>query len=224
METTAIDVDAPGGDLLAAVAYLAVLAYPESYKKRDRCVAAMLALMNRGARHLGLPTAPTASELFKQVPPKRQAEILGRGSKGGALRRIFRRMQAARAASEMLSRSVAGRRAVSLNEVAAAYDGNASYFMHTIWAESKPVLHLALGLRSALMRLSWVDDGRPPYIQLLAKPEWVREAMRSAESWRRQLTAVRVNTNAPEFLGKLDPEAWIRLIPVDQSDSPTTPP
>lgn len=214
METTQLDLGAPGGELLASIAYLAVMAYPESHRKRDRAVLACLAFMNRAARHLGKPLSPIASELFRDVPQRRQGEILGTGQKG-MLPRIYRRNLAARAAQRMISTGC------SLHKVAEIYSGNESYFLHTVWGESKPVLHLAVGLRSVLA--NWQDDGRPPYLQLLARLGWVREAMTRAENWRRLLT-IGVNArSAHEFMRHIDSEAFIRLVPADCADLPTAP-
>jgi hypothetical protein len=201
VETTELDLDAPGGELRAAMAYLAALAYPESHRKRNNSVKALLALMNRAARDLGKPLSPSASDLFAEVPRQMQARRLGTGRKG-MLPRIRRRLQAAQAAAEAFG----GR---SLREIAAAHAGDAAYFLHTVWSESKPVLHLALAMRGTLMR--WEDDGRPAYLQLLARPAWVREAMRSAESWRSMLS---VGERAkPEFLHHIDADAFVRLVP-----------
>jgi hypothetical protein len=143
-----------------------------------------------------------------------QGEILGTGQKG-MLPRIYRRNTAARAAQRMISSGC------SLNEVARIYGGNDSYFLHTVWAESKPVLHLALGLRSVLV--DWQDDGRAPYVQLLARQGWVREAMTQAENWRRLLTIGAGAESTREFMRHIDPDAFIQLVPVECADSPTTP-
>ena len=214
METTEIDLEAPGGELLGAVAYLAVLAYPESHRKRSRCVDAMLAMLNRAAKTHGRATSKFASELFAEIPTKRQGEILGKGQKG-ALRRIYRRWQAAEIASRALASGM------SLNAIIAELNANESHFFDAVWSESKPVLHLALALRGIAFR--WQDDGRPSYIQLLARPTWVRDAIQSAENWRLTFSAGARMQHGPEFIRKIDSDAFIRLVPLNYSDSPTTP-
>lgn len=201
METTELDLDAPGGELLGAIAYLAVLAYPESHRKRDRCVSALLALCNRAARDAGKPTAAFASELFDEVPHHVQARTLSTTGRKGMLPRVRRRLVAADAAAHAFLGQ-------SINKAAKRSGMDESYFMYNIWAKSKPVLHLALALREVL--LSWQHDGHPIYLQLIARPSWVRSAIVSAENWRVMLSA---EGRAPAFMREINPDDFIRLLP-----------
>jgi len=201
VETTTVDIDVPGGELKAAMMYLALIAYPESHNKRNRSYKAMFALLNRMARHAKKPMSPSAAELFDEITTKAQGDTLGRGHKG-TLPRIFLRLRAANAAELLFASSMlrltrsgasisiaienvqhdfVGRALwhghVSLNDIAKREGSN---FKHYVWAVSKPVMHMAFTLRRLRLR----DDGRPLYIQLLANPAWIREALPLAESWR----------------------------------------
>jgi hypothetical protein len=211
VETAEVDFDEGGGELTAAVWYLAALAYPEprstSGNRRDRTVRAMLAWLNRGAEYLGKPTASFARQLFDEFPSWQVlGNALGRGQKG-ALARIRLRLRAAKAAEQLFATSMldlsrtewtisirvenlqhdfVGRvlwdGPLTLNDIAKREGSN---FKHFVWAVSKPVVHLAF----ALLRMRINDDGRPFWMQLLAKPEWTRDALPLAELWRSRLVA-----------------------------------
>jgi hypothetical protein len=204
METSRVDVTG-GGEVLAMAAYFAVLAYPESHRKRDRAVKAVLAFMCRGARAQGLPLSPIASELFRAVPPRREFEIFGTGQKG-LLPTLRRRHLAALAADRMV------RTRCSLRHCAAISGLDESHFKQKIWTESKPVLHLMLALHHHTLR-HWRFDRRPWWEQLLARAGWVHEAMLIAEQGRPKLTR----------LFRISPETQIRLLPADHADSTTAP-
>ncbi len=94
-EITALPLDEPGGELFAAMAYLAAVAYPESTTKRDRAIEAMKAMMLRAARRHGL----------KYGKPPMLAQ-----QQHGTLRRLASRLQKRLAAAEAAAWFVFGTR------------------------------------------------------------------------------------------------------------------
>jgi hypothetical protein len=79
-EVTYVDTSNP---LWAAMVFLATLAYPENYDRRDRAILAMRALMYRAARRFDRALGSHSSAVLAQMPPQ---------SQNGTLRRLTARL------------------------------------------------------------------------------------------------------------------------------------
>lgn len=213
-EFTALALDEPGGELFAAMAFLAALAYPESTAKRDRAIEAMKSLMLRAARTYGRDygTPPMLAQqqhgtlrrlavrVGKRLDAAEAAAMFSLGLRQAGrkvkispadqqrARSFVRRAGGRVAASPDDARKNGGvvvatqrreRGAVaSVNYWAKRHSMRGDWERDT-WRPSRPVLHLALGLRR--VRMDWTDPRGFGLFPLLANPQWVRVALGSAE-------------------------------------------
>ncbi len=181
-----------GATPLGAAAYLALLAYPPSCSevpKRDAFIDAARGLLAITALG-GLP-----------LQPERRAET----ALDAACYRIrTRRLPAAEMAWPLLAAScdrvevqLVGRRpsidaAVELMAPRLTARNKAGWWpediRRRIWAESRPVLHLALAYRAYLLSTPGRLPGHrfPAFDEVLLWPDWVGQAVRRAE-WLRQV-------------------------------------
>lgn len=206
-EFTALPIDEPGGELFAAMAFLAALAYPESTTYRDRAIEAMKAMMLRAARAHGSDFGKPSMLMQQQHGTLRRLDG-----------RIEKRLDAAQAAAFfMLGAHARGSRELKLDaanvkrtrdwlmrhgHTMASADKHAAKYRsipgpllsvnrwalrtgrgdweRDTWRPSRPVLHLALALR--VVQMQWTDPRPFGLWPLLANPQWIRAALASAEN------------------------------------------
>jgi hypothetical protein len=199
---TRIEASEAGEPLIIASVILAVVAYPESETKSQRAFRAMHAMLNRRARSAGRRTNLAARELFAEFTVQKEGGVLGFANGRGVAGRLNRRLLAADVAAELLFTKA------SLNSAARSRRSDASHFKHVVWAQSKPVLHLALALRRRL--LNWSDPRKPGVFTLLANPDWAPDVLRGAEKWRRIL--IHASQKLEAFSG-IEAVGFVRILP-----------
>jgi hypothetical protein len=173
-EATSVSLSAPGGEVFAAMMYLAALAYPESHAKRDRFVLAMKAHCLRHARRQRRITREHAAVIVTGITPQQQRGRLGQG-----FGRVAHRIRMADAALpsflELLSsRSFRITVNSTLTDRLGQVSGDRRETFRT-WKATRPVLHLALALRTIL------QEPRELGVELLYEPTWVPRALKFAE-------------------------------------------
>jgi hypothetical protein len=237
-EVTYVDTANP---LWAAMVFLAVLAYPEDYGRRDRAILAMKALMCRAAKRLGLPSDRNESELFARMPPQQQRGTLRRLSG-----RLYKRQQAGVAASYLLLgvRKPGHRKPITpaaqqktvfslLSRGATYAQARKMVMRHTLMPGPPLSLNdfakrysggparfksdawrpeiLHLILAFHSVRISWKDPHGFSVVRLLANPEWSLKALRVAEMNAALLPRT---SNLPSSLRAVRTTPLIRLISV----------
>ena len=183
--------DCPEHDYLAAIGFLAALAFPESIPARN-------AFVKTAIRHLNALHNlhnPHAAKL--QVGRVREIRVSSPITRA-ATRIEKHRLPAAEIAAAVLvsdlSRRMRPHIVVSIGGmpirstragVMAAGSGTPSNVYTRTWASSKPVLHLALALRALLLEPEWAAlvDKRGLW-GLIERPDWVRTALRRAKFFR----------------------------------------
>jgi hypothetical protein len=160
--------------LFAAMMYLAALAYPESHAKRQRFILAMKAYCLRYARHQRRIDRERVAIIITAITPQQQ-----RGQLGAGFRRIAHRVHMADVALlsflELLSSpALQIRSGVPLTARMDQVRGGARPAFRR-WQATRPVLHLALALRTILQEP--LELG----VALLYDPAWVPRALRFAE-------------------------------------------
>lgn len=238
-EVTAVPISGPGGELLAAMMFLATLAYPESWDARNRAIEAMRSWMVRTSRASG-----------RRVP--KGQKLMPRKNQDATLRRLRARINKRLIAASVASRIITGERYRG-REVSAAPEDlqrtrvrlmNAGHSFesavaHTLtkhetspgpalslkdFARRAPegvanflhnswapeVLHLAMALRQISMAWKRREDPRPfGLAALLARPDWSRAALEKAEKWAWMLDLARAER--PAFRN-VRADRFIRLI------------
>ena len=79
-------------------------------------------------------------------------------------------------------------------------DAELCSFYNRMWAESLPVIHLAVPIHWKFLEL--LAEGKE--LQMIADPSWLPSAMRNAEALREYI---------PQFIHTFDPRSAIRLVP-----------
>lgn len=173
---------------VGAMGFLAVLAYPESIKKRDELVFAMKACFARGQ----IPRGRGRRVLPAEMREMENQQIDGRLDR--AHRRIVDRLLAA----DMINRVLAAQGRSSLTSSAewvarrinrSRNRGHpvrkAAKVRDRILGDGRPVLHLALALRGLLLARGIVELNM---VQLMVRPDWLGACLSRAEGWRRCLS------------------------------------
>lgn len=181
------------GDFVAAAAFLAVLAFPKEHARRDRFVRCCKAyFIKYGIKVRGYPKKSFRPE-FRQYP---NHKIWEQGPMRTAARIITQhRLAAAETAFGIASSSISkqsrlritvrrdGVPITSVNKASEAMGnvegGRDTNWITQVWSPSKPVLHLAMALRSALLERPEADIWR-----LVDHPDWARDALKTAEHLR----------------------------------------
>jgi hypothetical protein len=211
--------DQPGHDYLASIGFLAVLAFPESFRARDAFVAISKKHLN-ALYNLRHPRG-------KRLPAGRVAEILKSGPITGAASRIQRRrLRAADVAEAVYLRwasqgtwlrfeaKVGDVVIRSTREGLQLLDqrGNLSNAYTRVWTESKPVLHLARALRSLFLEPEWnALLAKRGLWGLIERPDWVRSALRNAELLRLLPSPFRIRSEGTVRLIGEEPSAGEKL-------------
>lgn len=210
-----------GPDFIGAMAFLALLAYPEpSRLRRDKVVFACKAHVIKAAKRVGAPHKMLRKELLSYPIEKIRA-----GPVSQAWRRIVNRRIPAAMMAEMLMLTREGKTGairvkVKLDgqvvgeNISAVADAVATHLeankiadmtrqnmLTRVWKESSPVLHLAVALNSVLQKL---PPGRISFFTLLNKPSWVRQAISSAEIVRKMLPAYGIEGGSIQLTFKLE--------------------
>ena len=156
---------------LGVMTYLAVLAYPDDWDKRDRFTElfkAWLTIDCTGARPAPIPNA----------------SLLG----NGLFRIRVRRIYAAEIAHMVMSDSSEKKLSVAaaLRHFATIHKReDESFILRHIWGESKPVLHLALALKPVIEERRMYTNGTNLQKPILVyDTDWLPYAIRQAENWR----------------------------------------
>ena len=193
-ESTAIPTKGKAAHL-GAIAYLAVLAYPNrsEWRMRDQFVEACKALMLQIAVKRGYPRW----EIYPRYRKMRPEQMHSRISR--AFRRIYsRRLFAVYVASwPILSRTKVGPFSIKAPATIRAglkvglvdyvrdyedLDSDAFWNRYRLqWAESLPVLHLTWVIAGLLQK----EQSNP--MQLIYRPHWVRRALKASELLRVKL-------------------------------------
>jgi hypothetical protein len=236
-EVTYVDTSNP---LWAAMVFLATLAYPENYDRRDRAILAMKALMYRAARRFDKPLGSHSSAVLAQMPPQAQ---------NGTLRRLTARLN-----KRLLAGSVAARLLVEVRRPGRVEKVSPRLQQQTLFALMKrgksytearrmvmtqrvlpgPPLSLndfakrfpsgparfksdawrpeILHLTHAFhtVAITWRDPHGFNVARLLANPEWVLHALEHAES---NATHLPRTINLPKSLARVRTIRFIRLVP-----------
>lgn len=187
---------APEGDFLAAIGYLATLAFPNSFEHRDKFVEAAKAHL---VKLYGRKRHPRAAALRKSPLWRYSTRaILDSGPITKAAYLVARRrFPAAEVANAILVRTVTLNTSLrieveikslairSANTGAAAFGGDRENWIHRVWAETKPVLHLAQALLTHLNECGWVENPPNAWLwRLIERPEWARVALKRAQVLR----------------------------------------
>lgn len=185
-EITAIPTEGKAAHL-GAIGYLAVLAYPNrsEWRMRDQFVEACKALLLGIAIKRGLPP----SEVYPRFRKLRDREIHSRVQHGSD--RIYdRRLVAAVLAGRMMldlkrpmriSRLVQSLVGMPPSSVKMDLKSQVDNRLHRLWAESLPVLHLALVVARRL------QENSDNLMRLVYQPAWVSPAIENAELLRKEL-------------------------------------
>ena len=238
-EVTHVDTSNP---LWAAMVFLATVAYPEDWSKRDRAMLAMKAVMYRAARRFGKPIGTDAKAVFSQMPVQQQSGTLRRLSA-----RLQKRLVAGRVASSLLS---GVRRLARIEYVPPAIQQRTRMAMISRGVPYKRALtmtmtkqHIAgapwtlndhakaypggparfksdvwrpeiLHLIKAFhtVALEWRDPRGFNVLRLLANPGWSRRALESAE---RLASLLPRTSNLPQSLRRAVATPRVRLVPYD---------
>lgn len=213
-----IDPLEPGAESVATVKFLAVLIYPHSIRKRDEFVAAAYAYGIRVNRRRHHPEPSWAADALREVkvrPMQNRLQV--------AQWILHRRLEAGRALQWVLLTD--GR--ASLTAAAKRSGGNRSHFMHTVWSQSLPVLHLSWAMLTSVAwpRIRRPDgtvwtDPRPPMLSLIARADWAIEAAAQSESKREFLLALADRPEYATVLRRFAETPTARLV-IDCADSPT---
>ncbi len=238
-EITHIPTDNP---LWCAIVFLAVLAYPESFEKRDRAILAMKALMIRAARSFGKPTGASSAKVLASMPVQQQEGTLRLLS-----RRLHKRQLAGVVASNLImdlhrpgatvavppevqqqtrfrliARGLSPRRAAELTMTQRHLPGRP----YTLNDYARKYRGGAAKFKSDVwrpeilhfvlafhsVRLEWRDPRGFNLHRLLANPEWSIGALRSAEV---EASCLPRTINLPKALRAAARAPQIRLVPVD---------
>jgi hypothetical protein len=236
-EVTYVDTSNP---LWAAMVFLATLAYPENYGRRDRAILAMKALMYRASRRFGMPLASDSSAVLAQMPPQQQ---------NGTLRRLTARLNKRRYAGSVAAELLTGVRRPGRTERISPVDQQRTQFSLMKRGKSYPEARRMVMSRRVLPGQPWSlndfakrfpsgparfksDAWRPEVLhlilafntvaitwrdphgfniaRLLANPEWVLRALEHAES---NATLLPRTINLPKSLARVRTTRFIRLIP-----------
>lgn len=194
-EITRVPIEAHG-ELFAAMMYLAALAYPESRAERDEFIRAMKAhCLRLGRRHRRIGRE-AAAPAIGAMTPQRQA-----GRMRAGLRRVAHRLQIAEVAlpsfvellgSGCIAIKIRGSLTQRISEL--EIDRRETFRK---WKAARPVLHLALAMRTAC------GDPRRVDVSLLHEPQWAPRALRLAEAY------LEVLRRSPGLVGA----SAVRLIP-----------
>ena len=184
--------DRPDNDWLAAAGFLAVLAFPDDYKRRDAFVLCAKAYVIKGAIKAKRVSKRAIRTEFRQFPERK---IWDKGPMPLAARIITRhRLPAAQAATGVMNHAAwrnlrfqvelahGGVPLSSVNRASVAFGADGARdtnWIHRVWSPSQPVLHLALALQSVLCEIPGQD-----LWSLIDTPTWVRAALESAEGLR----------------------------------------
>jgi hypothetical protein len=242
-EVTLVDTSNP---LWAAMVFLAVLAYPESFIRRDRAILAMKALMYRAARSFDRPIGCDSSDTFASMPVQQQR---------GTLRRLDGRLKKRLKAGIVASLLLIGlrkpgrvvriapldqqrtRQALIAN--GASYTQAARLTMKRRTFPGKPyslndfARHYAGGaarfktdvwrpeivhltLAFHSLAVTWPDSRGFGVARLLANPDWSVQALKSADLHAEMLPRT---ANLPKALSRLRGARLIRLIPSTETTS-----
>lgn len=221
-ETTKLPAtDAPH---LAAVAYLAVLAYPHETAKRDEFLEAGRALVLKQAVNDGYPRQDISTR-WRRIPNRKIDNRLTAGFR----RIVRRRLPVAHVAPAGL---IAGahsfkspvtkllenlaehharafprnRRSTDLDSLKWHEDGSEgkrAEVISRLWSETKPVLHLAVALNGQRPEPNY--KGNLPLVEMIWSPEWIIPALESAEALRQII--------ARSAVLRISAENQIRLLP-----------
>ncbi len=204
-ETTFLDCSDPASLMLAAIAYLAVVAYPEKseWTRRNAFVEACKQLWVREAQKRGYEFGPVRRnrDIYESGPithafrrirdtriPSAEAATMFLLNRRGPIQLRFLG-KGERRVDEAIKLFVAGLPAWKVSRFAASVEENKrvrfkyqnAYIRQ--WAPTLPVLHLSMALHSVLIERKctlWV---------LLLEPAWVVRAMQTAEGFRAFLLA-----------------------------------
>lgn len=205
-----------GPDFFGAMAFLALLAYPEPLKRamRDKVVFSCKAHLIKAAKKARPP-----GKLLRKEFLNYRIEKIESGPISQAWRRIANRRIPAAMMLEMLMLRRAGARVVFNKQeievnVSSAADAIANELdalkvadlsrqntLTRVWKESAPVLHLAVALNSVLRRL---PRGQRSFFTLLNNPSWVRQAIASAEIVRKTLPAYGIEGGSIQLTFELE--------------------
>jgi hypothetical protein len=188
----------PGGELLAAMTFLAILAYPESTSKRTRAIEAMRSRYARTVRR-GSPSMTAqqqdgtlrrlALRVVKRIDAAEAARAFVHGGRQ-PMRRVPVRHEPARLPRARFRQKKTGMRGRlvtgSYLEPGALWTVNAwarqslrGDWERDTWRTSRPVLHMALALLDEFES----RRGACGVTDMLLNPGWVRGVLSDAESW-----------------------------------------
>lgn len=183
---------------VGAMAFLAVLAYPNERRKRDMLIHAMKAGLLKSAVPQGKGRSALRDDL-RTFPNRRIENVVGM-----AVKRIAgRRIPAARMLHWLILNGrqdfmrVSGEYPRTINAAARVLDAwqpgeeSTGNIKHRVWSESKPVIHLA---HAYWTTVHW--NAKPSYLQpggsvdvwrLIQRPDWLPDVLERAERTRRAL-------------------------------------
>ncbi len=206
-EVTVLDADE--SDQLAAIAFLAILAYPKrsEWRKRDQFVTAAKALHVKAAMDNGYDREKLSKQ-YREYPRSKIAA----GPISAAWRRIVQRRLAA---VEIFRTSVlskagfgvrfSGKRVTGVTSAASAVatalkKTDANKVLARAWVPSLPVLHLALAFDDFALSTPGLKELKRPDFRLLLDPRWVRSAIEDAEKGREsvRLMALKLKPDATD--------------------------
>lgn len=212
-EITRIPVVGPRA-MLGAMAYLAVVAYPEDNDKRKAFIlgcGAWLARLHLREGDRGPLPANLPAEI-KEYPTRRIWET---GPLRNGVRRLQKCGQAAEVALHLMLPAGFGNKhrgiTAVLKIVGGDVAGDVPKVRKSIWRPSRPVLHLAIALNGAGRGIG--SDDR--LHDLIIHPDWLPAALKAAELLRRQFDAATPFANGHSWPDKLHIPAaeTIQLLP-----------
>ncbi len=223
--------------------FLATLAYPENWDRRDRAMLAMKALMYRAAQRFGKPIGADASAVFFKMPVQQQ---------NGTIRRLSERLRKRQVAGETLSVLLMNTRRPGRIERISPQDQQRTTFRLVARGMSYERAHKStmrrqihpgkayslndyakrwpsgagtfkstvwrpeiapLTMAFRATRMNWRDTHAFNVPRLLANPEWVIRALELAEFYASVLPRT---TNLSASLARLRKTKFIRLVPFEK--------
>ncbi len=181
------------------MAFLALLAYPEGDRhKRDEVVRECKIHLARAAIGAGVPR--------KSLPNVRAYRSDRTNIKYKAITHAWHRIDRRRLPSAWMAHRMMfrGNRITELSQYMeddAQIFGGEKNILTRVWRESMPVLHLAIALDAVIRRR---PPGNVSFFSLLNNPDWVRQAIASAEIARKMFPAEFIKGESFQLLFELE--------------------
>lgn len=202
-EVTSVDAS---NSLFAAMVFIAALAYPEDHAARDYFILATKAHCVRFAQHRRRMSRAAGSPTTNAIAAQQQRAAMRKG-----IERIRIRLQMAEIIApsylEALSKNTLLRVKIKIKDengleldsytkaLASLPVDQRTGMRH--WAESKPVTHLAMALRSVILEQKKQMGTRWHVLTLLHQPGWILQTIPTAEHHLAQLRALPIFANTP---------------------------